>query len=61
VAEVHADLVTTLEQDVFAFERFAVAYATDDPAAFAEGQAARARVDGTRLRWLQGVTSLGGG
>ena len=53
--------MATLEQDVFAFERFAVAYATNDPAAFAEGRAARARVDGTRLRWLQSVTALGGG
>lgn len=61
VADVHADLVATLESDVLAFERFAVAFATDDAAAFAEAQAAREQVNGTRLRWLQRVTALGGG
>ena len=43
------------------FEGFAVAFATDDPAALAEAQAAREQVDGTRLRWLERVAALGGG
>jgi hypothetical protein len=46
---------------VTAFERFAVAFATNDPAAMEEARAERGREQRLRQRWLEQVAALGAG
>jgi hypothetical protein len=61
VAAAHAAWIESLEEAIAVFEGFAVAFATGDPAALADVQAARTREQGTRLQWLERVAALGGG
>ena len=61
VARAHRSWVAALRSAVRAFERFTVAFATDDPGAMEEARAARDREQRDRQRWLEQVAVLGAG
>jgi Zn-dependent protease with chaperone function len=60
-ARAHRTWVASLRSAVTAFERFAVAFATNDPAAMEEARAERSREQRYRQRWLEQVAALGAG